>query len=287
MMKLVLIDDEYYALKGLEMELSTIDNVEIIGMYDDENRALEDMERLKPDVVFLDIDMPSISGIEMFSLILEKSPHTKIVFVTAYDSYAVKAFELNASDYIVKPVRNDRLIKSIERLMTDKSKNIREEEKNISINCFGPLSIKVNGSNININWRTKKVEELIAFLSCYKGEFVSKEKIAGTLWPDMDTEKSKSNLYLAYYYLKKQSEENGFTFPIESKKGKMRLKLEEVKLDLIEFENIVRHKNILTSDEIDTAVEIYKGSLLDGHYYEWNKNLEYYYSNLYDQVVGK
>lgn len=290
-MKAILIDDEYYALKGLEIELLELGEIDVIGMYEDENIALKEVEKLKPDIVFLDINMPEIKGTSLFLQIKKVCPLTQIVFVTAHDEYAVEAFELNASDYIVKPIRKERLQKTIERLKNS-NKTVEKVGGNnrISIKCFGAFSIKMNGTVLNINWRTKKVEELIAYLACCRGEFIPKTKIAGVLWSDLNTSKSKSNLYLTYHYLKKQSEQKGFDFPIESVKGKMRIKMEEIDVDIDRFIKDVESIGILNKENIHKAYEIlrnYSDPLLDGHYYEWSREKEYYLSILYEQLKNK
>jgi two-component SAPR family response regulator len=273
------------------MELLELGDIDVVGMYEDESIALEEVEKLKPDIVFLDINMPEIKGTSLFTQIKKVCPLTQIVFVTAYDEYAVEAFELNASDYIVKPIRKERLQKTIKRL---KNSNKTEEKSSgnnkISIKCLGAFSIKMNGTVLNINWRTKKVEELIAYLACCRGEFIPKAKIAGVLWPDLETSKSKSNLYLTYHYLKKQSEQNGFDFPIESIKGKMRIKMEEVDIDIDRFIKDVENIGAINKENIHKAYEIlryYSEPLLDGQYYEWIREKEYSLTLLYDQLKNR
>ncbi len=100
-MKVVLIDDEYYALQGLKKELEEL-GIEVAGMYEEGKKALSEINFINPDLVFLDIEMPGIYGLELFLELLEAKPDLDIVFVTAYNHYAVQAFELNALDYIVK-----------------------------------------------------------------------------------------------------------------------------------------------------------------------------------------
>lgn len=290
-MKAILIDDEYYALKGLEMELLELGDIDVVGMYEDESIALEEVEKLKPDIVFLDINMPEIKGTSLFTQIKKVCPLTQIVFVTAYDEYAVEAFELDASDYIVKPIRKERLQKTIERLKSNyKTEQKLSDSNKMYIKCLGAFSIKINGRVLNINWRTKKVEELIAYLACCRGEFISKTKIAGVLWSDLETSKSKSNLYLTYHYLKKQSEQHGFDFPIESIKGKMRIRMEEVDVDIDRFIKDVENIDRINKENIHKAYEIlrfYSEPLLDGQYYEWSREKEYSLTLLYEQLQNK
>ncbi|WP_026894744.1 response regulator [Clostridiisalibacter paucivorans] len=288
MLDAILIDDEYYALEGLKMELEDIGGVRVIAMYEEGQKAIENIKRLRPDVVFLDIDMPEMDGLELFSKLLELSPETEIVFVTAYNEYAVEAFELNAKDYIVKPVRKERLEKTTNRLQKMYTPSI--SNRSISINCFGHLSINIDEKELDIVWRTKKVEELLAYLACGEGNFVLKNKIAEALWPDLDMKKSKSNFYLAYHYLKKQSKELGFEIPLESVRGKIRLKIEEVDVDIIKFKEEIKKLEKITDENIDCAEKVvkrYKGMLLDEHCYDWSIEQGQYYEIIYIKLLKK
>ena len=106
MPKVVLIDDERLARSELRRLLHEFPEVEIIGEAANAEEGLEKIETLNPDLVFLDIQMPGKTGFDMLTQ-LDKSPH--VIFVTAYDEYALKAFEVNALDYLMKPVEPRRL----------------------------------------------------------------------------------------------------------------------------------------------------------------------------------
>ena len=112
--KTLLIDDEAMAIHRLQKALESYPQVKIIGEVKDGRAAIESINRLRPDLVFLDIQMPEFSGLEVLSH-LDYSP--MIVFVTAYEEYAVKAFEKNSLDYLLKPVEQDRLEITMQRIM--------------------------------------------------------------------------------------------------------------------------------------------------------------------------
>lgn len=287
-MRAVLIDDEYYALQGLQMVLDEIDGIEVVGMYEEGLSALTGVEALNPDLIFLDIEMPGLNGMELFKQILEIQKTPNIVFVTAYNHYAVQAFELNALDYVVKPVQKARLMKTLERLQPLMGQT--GGGKKITLNCFGSLSILADGQEINIGWRTKKAEELVAYLLCQNGHFISKEKIAAALWPDLDGEKSVSNLYLAYYYLKKQEKNYGVLLPIESIRGKMRIRMEEVDSDVMRFESCQQSCHHIDDENIalaEKAVELYQGMLLEDRYYSWATEAQQHYELVYLELLKK
>ena len=286
LMKAVLVDDEYYALEGLRMELEDIGGIEVAGVFEDGQSLLGDIVRISPDVVFLDIEMPKMNGFELLKRLLETGIAPDIVFVTAYDHYAVKAFEINAVDYIVKPVSRTRLLKTLERI---KPGVPPENRHKIEINCFRNFSIMADGQEISTGWRTRKAEELIAYLLCEKGRFVSKGKIAEALWPDLDGEKSVSNLYLAYYYIKKQENRLGVKIPIESIRGKMRIRMEEVDCDMTRFDGLMKavtdKKASYGVALMERAVELYQGALLEDEYYSWAVALQQKYEIQYTRLL--
>ena len=111
--KTIIVDDEPLARKDLKAVLAEFDQIEIIAEADGVPAARELLKIHKPDLIFLDIQMPGQTG---FVLLESISSHIKIIFVTAYDEYAIRAFEVNAQDYLLKPVDRDRLALTIERL---------------------------------------------------------------------------------------------------------------------------------------------------------------------------
>lgn len=111
--KTVIIDDERLAREEVKRALKSYSEFEVIGEASHVDEAKILIEDLKPDILFLDIHMPGKSG---FDLLEELAIVPEVVFTTAYDQYAVKAFELNALDYLVKPLREERFAKTIEKV---------------------------------------------------------------------------------------------------------------------------------------------------------------------------
>ncbi len=116
MLKAVLIDDELIALKELKLQLENSGKIQVIESFANPLEGFLNLSVLKPDVVFLDIDMPEVSGIYLAEQIMITYPEIRIIFVTAFDQYAINAFELNAVDYILKPVTLDRIKKAVSKL---------------------------------------------------------------------------------------------------------------------------------------------------------------------------
>lgn len=115
-MKCIIVDDEPLALNDMERQLTKLGGIEICGKFGNAKAALDAIGALDPQVVFLDIDMPVMNGLEAALHFQEALPSARIVFVTAYQEYALKAFEVNALDYLLKPVLLPRLAHTLQRL---------------------------------------------------------------------------------------------------------------------------------------------------------------------------
>ncbi len=113
MQKAIIIDDERLARTELKKLLLDFPQIEVVGEAANANEGLEKIESLSPDLIFLDIQMPGKTGFDMLQE-LDKAPH--VIFTTAYDEYALKAFEVNALDYLMKPVEPKRLADAIQKL---------------------------------------------------------------------------------------------------------------------------------------------------------------------------
>lgn len=114
-MKVLLADDEPLARERLAAALADFADVVLVGEACDGDQALEMIERLRPDVVILDIQMPGISGIRLAEGLGRRPDPPEVIFLTAYGSYAISAFELEATDYLLKPVRPGRLRLALDR----------------------------------------------------------------------------------------------------------------------------------------------------------------------------
>lgn len=121
MLKAIVIDDELFAREELIEQLNEIGHIDVIAECGNAIDGLKQINQLKPDVVFLDIQMPKITGMDLISM-LDPETMPNVVFVTAYDEFAVKAFEDNAFDYLLKPIEPCRLEKTVKRLLAADTK---------------------------------------------------------------------------------------------------------------------------------------------------------------------
>ncbi len=111
----IIVDDEEQAREGIRLRLKQYPTIKIIGEYSSGDEALEAINSLQPDLVFLDIQMPEISGLDVVRSITI-TPPPLIIFVTAYDSFAVQAFEYHALDYLLKPINDQRFQSTLARV---------------------------------------------------------------------------------------------------------------------------------------------------------------------------
>jgi two-component system LytT family response regulator len=123
-MKTFIVDDERLARNELKRLLKNFSAIEITGEAANPDEAIEKIENLRPDLLFLDVQMPGRSGFELLESLIYVP---KVIFTTAFDEYALKAFEFNALDYLLKPVELKRLAAAIEKV-----ENHQREEKNIA-----------------------------------------------------------------------------------------------------------------------------------------------------------
>ncbi|MEL6237593.1 MAG: LytTR family DNA-binding domain-containing protein [Pseudomonadota bacterium] len=111
----ILVDDEKLAIQGLQLRLEAFDDVEIIDTCSNGREAIRKIKTQKPDLVFLDIQMPGFDGFSVVKGVMEIEPPL-FVFVTAYEQHAIRAFEANAVNYLMKPVDEDKLADTVERV---------------------------------------------------------------------------------------------------------------------------------------------------------------------------
>jgi two-component SAPR family response regulator len=274
-LKAVLVDDEPLALYHLETLLRECGGLEIVGRYQNPRRALDELSQVKPDVIFLDVEMPELNGIETAEQVLRLSPETDLVFVTAYDEYAVKAFELNALDYVLKPVQRDRLIKTVQRLIDRRYEThvVSLAGQAIMIRCFQSLQIEIPPRGPEpIRWRTAKAQELFAYLVHRRGQPVRKDALLELFWPDADHKKGFARLYTTIYQIRKTLKELNIGIHISNCDDGYLLDMKHVRVDVDEWERGIRMWSPVTRERLSEhlrLLELYRGDYLDDYDYIW------------------
>ncbi|MDU0354217.1 LytTR family DNA-binding domain-containing protein [Paraglaciecola aquimarina] len=135
----IVVDDEPLAIEGLRIRLENIPDVKVIGEATDGDQAIKLCQALQPDVLFLDLRLPGLNGLEVVQ-VLQADVMPMVVFVSAYSEYALDAFELNAIDYIMKPANLGRLQKTMERVRERLAPKHRDVEKFRLLEALGETS---------------------------------------------------------------------------------------------------------------------------------------------------
>ena len=146
-LKAIIVDDERLSRIELISMLKHFENIKVIAEADNVDIAINQINELNPDLLFLDIQMPGKSG---FDLLDEIEVEAKIIFVTAFDEYAIRAFEVNALDYLPKPVSQERLTKTVDRIINNSpNKNLSTKKLNYSDRLFLEFGTQVCFLKIN------------------------------------------------------------------------------------------------------------------------------------------
>ena len=128
-LRTLIVDDEPLAVERLQVICAKAEGINVVGTASDGAAALRLIDALEPDLVLLDMTMPQVDGLGVAKKLTGKKTRQAVIFVTAHASYAVEAFDLDAVDYVLKPVNKDRLVRAIERAQQRRGTSLRSESK--------------------------------------------------------------------------------------------------------------------------------------------------------------
>lgn len=266
MIRTVIIDDERNSIQEIEFYLKDYSEVEVVSTYTNPARALEDIDKVKPDLVLIDIKMPQMSGIDAAARILEQLPAAEIVFITAYDRYAVDAFEIEATDYILKPILQERFDKTMGRIYKKLPQKTKTLNRNLSIRIFGSFRIGWEKEE-PIRWRTENTKQLFVYLLMNAGHEMAKEQIIDALWSDMNVDSAVKMVHNGIYYIRKILNDYGVGRDEIMLHGNYCLNLGNVDFDLFRWERL--KKIPLSELEPDMIDDIYQGDYLEEVDWQW------------------
>ena len=182
------VDDEILMLGALVKAVSTSPDIKEVNKFSDCEMALEYVKGNHVDIAFLDINMRGMGGLALAEKIVAARPGCKIVFCTGYEEYAIPAFKLHASGYLMKPITAEDVQAEINNI-----KGVRSKEKLLSVKCFG--NFEVYAKNEKLMFKRLKTKELFAFLIDRNGAGMTAKQICATLFPD-DMDDNKNTAYL-------------------------------------------------------------------------------------------
>lgn len=209
--------------------------------------------------------MPGINGLELSQKILDLNENIDIIFVTAFNQYAVEAFELQAIDYIMKPLKKERLEKTIKRLLKTKGKI--SKSGNVFVQCFGDFEVFLDGEAMV--WKNTKAKEILAFLVHKNGISVNWEKIADAVWPEYDFEKAQTNFHANMYLLRKKLAEVGITQILEGGRGNYRIVKDGFSCELFQLEDLIKGKQFNRKEDLRWIENLMSKGYMEGNGYSW------------------
>lgn len=271
-MKAVLVDDEPLALIGLRQSLEReVGGIEIAAVYSNPKEVIAGLLEHRPDVAFLDIRMPEIDGLTLGRQAQAALPGLEIVFVTSYDQYAVKAFELYALDYVMKPPIADRLRQTVMRIREKldlKGARLAAEHEGPMLRCFGEIRIQWPGEDpLLLKWRTNKAQELFAYLLHHRERVVGRSALLELLWPNVEEERAAQQLYTAIYHIRqtlKAAPMEAVSVQIGSAEAGYRLKLGDWRVDAEVWEDDLKRLGTLDAGNAEAYERVLKRN--DGDY---------------------
>ena len=184
----IAVDDEALMLGALAAAIEASHDISSLAKFSDCEMALEFVKENPTDIAFLDINMRGMGGLALAEKIIEARPNCNIVFCTGYEEYAIPAFKLHASGYLMKPISAEDVQAEIDNI-----KGMRRRQKPLTVKCFG--NFEVYSKDEKVVFKRLKSKELLAFLVDRNGAGMTAKQICAVLFPD-DTDDTKNAAYL-------------------------------------------------------------------------------------------
>ena len=268
-MRVICVDDEELVLMRTVSLVKKTGKFDEIESFTDAIKALAYLDDHEADLAFLDIDMPGMRGLDLAAAMRSKCPDLKVIFLTGYSEYAVDAYAMHATGYLLKPISYDRLLSEIEYALEDSDKTVRDRTSSLGkssprvrVETFGFFNILVDGRPVI--FKRSKAKELIACLVDRRGQYISRKDLFYILWEDEDYDRARQKYFdTIIRSLKDTLEEYGISDIFEMEKGLMRVVPEKMDCDLYRF-----------LDKDPEAIESYMGEYMNS--YSWASETEGY-----------
>ncbi|MBQ1272033.1 MAG: response regulator [Clostridia bacterium] len=198
----IAVDDEILMLGALAAAIKESPDIAEVFPFSGCDEALAFVKETSVDVAFLDINMRGMGGLALAEKIRNVCPDCKIVFCTGYEEYAIPAFKLHASGYLMKPVSAKDVQEEIDNI-----KGIRQKEKPLTVKCFGNFEVYAKGEKLT--FKRSKTKELFAFLVDRNGAGVTVAEIGVALWENDEDQKNQNYIHQLFRDLRQSLEAIG------------------------------------------------------------------------------
>ncbi|GAA3410610.1 response regulator [Paenibacillus hodogayensis] len=275
MMKVLIVDDEPAMLFAMKRMLSTMEDVELVGSFQNAEEALDFVRNQDVHLAFLDIKIAEDDGLELARRLRSLRAELDIVFTTSHTEFALHAYDVYPLDYMVKPISRKRLAQTITQATNRRSAS-SDDAGDLTMNrltvrglgCF-EASSKHAGA---VKWISKKSMELFAYLLVNRGRSVTKTRILEDIFPDRPLKNAETYLYTAVYQLRKALSPHGFKDMVISAQEQYRLDLDQADVDFIQWEQDVKELSEINAANVAAAIDLEKqfaGELFENHSFMW------------------
>lgn len=271
-MNVIILEDERMAIDVLSIMLSRLTQfqISIKGAFTNAVDALIFLEKESVDIIFLDIEMIDMHGMQVAEQLLISQPSLQIIFVTAHAQFALEAFEVEATDYLLKPVHEKRLVKALtkahQRYLLQVKESKESKENCLYAHTLGSFYL-LDARHEVVKWRTRKVRELFLYLLFHQKKPKLNVVIIDELWPDFIFEKAASNLHTSIYQLRKLLKENDINDSIQLVNNHYQLNV-EIDSDYDELIELLEQEDH-DEESIQLLLNCYEGDFLAEEEYPW------------------
>ncbi|MDF2718521.1 MAG: response regulator receiver and domain protein [Paenibacillus sp.] len=298
MIRVVAVDDELPALRRVGKLLQTFEKVTVGGLFGSAHDLLEHVLTVPEpiDLALLDMEMPTLHGLELARRLRDVRPEIHIAFLTAYEEFARDAFDVEAIDYLLKPITQQDLERTISRFLKRSSRPVADEmssEQGMRVRCFGPFAVTTDKGEL-VRFRNSKSLELLAYLHHHRGKPVGKSLILDEIWYGRDVDRTQVNLHSTVYQLRKDLEACGIQGVVEQTKtagGSYCLRWSVAFDDVVAFEEEYSlYKRTSSLTHVMRAIQLYGDGYLAGSGYDWaaprQVELELCYAELLEAMIN-
>lgn len=237
-MKIICVDDEKLVLENFALKTKDMLEVDGLEVFEDPNKALDWVENNQIDVAFLDIEMPQMDGIELAKRLKQIDENIRVIYMTAYEQYALDAFRVDAIGYILKPYDKEDINHELQKAIRMKAK----PKKKVKIQTMPSFSVLVDGEALRFD--RAKPEELLALLVDRAEIGVTAGDAIACLWPERMADESTQTLYrVTFHRLMEILKKAGVEFIIGSEGRKRYIVTEQIECDL--YQLLAGNKQVL------------------------------------------
>ncbi|GAA3399589.1 response regulator [Paenibacillus hodogayensis] len=295
-MKVILVDDEPTMHLILRKMLVKLPDIDVAGAFTD-TRSASAFLRENADIglAFVDLSMPGESGMEFAAKMEDAGSPVQIVFVTSHKEFALKAYELSVLDYLVKPVSQERLQRTVNRALANQRTVHAPSQSAPTPALAGPTVLTMLGdvavSNAigRVKWISRKCAELFAYLLLHLGKRIPRSRLVTDIFGGMQTN-AEGYLNTTVYQLRKSLEPLGLREVVRSENDGYALELIDPVIDYAEFERRAEQLQVIDAGNVERALHIerlYTGDLFGDKAYVWAIYETERYADLYASFVKR